>query len=202
MLAGIYFILAQIPFWALFEQAGSSLNLLTDRLVDRSVFGMAVPAPVFQSLNSMYIILFAPVLAWLWTVLARYKLNPPTAVKFALGVAMAGFGFLSLVAGMKLSGSAGLIAVGFIFLIYWIHTIGELMVSPVGLSAVTKLAPASAAGMMMGAWFLYRGWQIIWQASSPKPPGQKPSAASWWMSQLPRPPISRCIRKWVISRWL
>jgi proton-dependent oligopeptide transporter, POT family len=157
MLAGIYFILAQIPFWALFEQAGSSLNLLTDRLVDRSVFGMAVPAPVFQSLNSMYIILFAPVLAWLWTVLARYKLNPPTAVKFALGVAMAGFGFLSLVAGMKLSGSAGLIAVGFIFLIYWIHTIGELMVSPVGLSAVTKLAPASAAGMMMGAWFLYTG---------------------------------------------
>jgi POT family proton-dependent oligopeptide transporter len=78
-------------------------------------------------------------------------------VKFALGVAMAGFGFLSLVAGMKLSGSAGLIAVGFIFLIYWIHTIGELMVSPVGLSAVTKLAPASAAGMMMGAWFLYTG---------------------------------------------
>jgi POT family proton-dependent oligopeptide transporter len=157
MLAGIYFILAQIPFWALFEQAGSSLNLFTDRLVDRSLLGVAVPAPVFQSLNSMYIILFAPLLAWLWTVLAKYKLNPPTGVKFALGVAMAGFGFLALVAGMKVSGAAGLTAVGFIFLVYWIHTIGELMVSPVGLSAVTKLAPASAAGMMMGAWFLYTG---------------------------------------------
>ncbi len=157
MLAGIYFILAQIPFWALFEQAGSSLNLFTDRLVDRSLLGMAVPAPVFQSLNSMYIILFAPLLAWLWIVLAKHKLNPPAAVKFAVGVAMAGLGFLALVAGMKVSGTTGMTGVGFIFLIYGIHTIGELMVSPVGLSTVTKLAPASVAGMMMGAWFLYTG---------------------------------------------
>ena len=70
---------------------------------------------------------------------------------------MAGLGFLSLVAGMKVSGSDGMTAVYFIFLIYWIHTIGELMVSPVGLSVVTKLAPARAVGMTMGAWFLYSG---------------------------------------------
>jgi POT family proton-dependent oligopeptide transporter len=157
MLAAIYFILAQIPFWALFEQAGSSLNLFTDRLVDRTIFGWSVPTPVFQSLNAMYIVIFAPLMAWLWVALARRRLNPPAPVKFAMGVFMAGLGFLALVLGIKLSGPAGMTAVGFIFLIYWIHTIGELMVSPVGLSAVTKLAPAKAVGMTMGAWFLYSG---------------------------------------------
>ncbi|MEX2365545.1 MAG: peptide MFS transporter, partial [Pseudohongiellaceae bacterium] len=157
MLAGIYFILAQIPFWALFEQAGSSLNLFTDRLVDRTVFGLSVPAPVFQSLNAMFIVIFAPILAWLWVFLHKRKLNPPAPVKLALGVFLAGLGFLSLVGGMKVSGESGMTAVYFIFLIYWIHTMGELMVSPVGLSAVTKLAPARAVGMTMGAWFLYSG---------------------------------------------
>jgi POT family proton-dependent oligopeptide transporter len=157
MLAGIYFILAQIPFWALFEQAGSSLNLFTDRLVDRTMLGMSVPAPVFQSLNAMFIVIFAPLMAWLWVALARRNLNPPAPVKFALGVFMAGLGFLALVGGIQLSGPTGMTAVYFIFLISWIHTIGELMVSPVGLSAGTKLAPAKAVGMTMGAWFLFSG---------------------------------------------
>jgi POT family proton-dependent oligopeptide transporter len=157
MLAAIYFILAQIPFWALFEQAGSSLNLLTARLVDRTIFGWSVPGPVFQSLNAGYIFLFAPLVAWLWIWLAKRDLNPSTPVKFALGVAMAGLGFLALVGGMQGSGEVGLTPVIFIFLIYWIHTMGELMVSPVGLSAVTKLAPARIVGMTMGAWFLYSG---------------------------------------------
>jgi len=157
LLAAVYFTLAQIPFWALFEQAGSSLNLFTDRLVDRSMFGYSVPAPVFQSLNALYIVLFAPLLAWLWVWLGRRNLDPSTPVKFALGVALAGLGFLVLVAGIKQSGPAGMTAVVFIFLIYWVHTMGELMVSPVGLSAVTKLAPARAVGMTMGAWFLFSG---------------------------------------------
>jgi POT family proton-dependent oligopeptide transporter len=157
MLAAIYFILAQIPFWALFEQAGSSLNLLTARLVDREIFGWSVPGPVFQSLNAGYIFMFAPLVAWLWIWLAKRNLNPSTPIKFALGVALAGLGFLALVGGMKGSGEVGLTPVIFIFLIYWIHTMGELMVSPVGLSAVTKLAPARIVGMTMGAWFLYSG---------------------------------------------
>ena len=157
MLAAIYFILAQIPFWALFEQAGSSLNLLTARLVDREIFGWSVPGPVFQSLNAGYIFMFAPLVAWLWIWLAKRNLNPSTPIKFALGVALAGLGFLALVAGMRGSGEVGLTPVIFIFLIYWIHTMGELMVSPVGLSAVTKLAPARIVGMTMGAWFLYSG---------------------------------------------
>ena len=157
MLAAVYFVLAQIPFWALFEQAGSSLNLFTARLVDREILGWSVPGPVFQSLNAGFIFIFAPLVAWLWVWLARRKLNPSTPVKFALGVAMAGLGFLTLVAGMKGTGDIGLTPVIFIFLIYWIHTMGELMVSPVGLSAVTKLAPARVVGMTMGAWFLYSG---------------------------------------------
>ncbi len=156
MFAAIYFVLAQIPFWALFEQAGSSLNLFTDRLVDRTMFGWEVPAPVFQSLNAGFIFLFAPILAWLWIVLAKKGRNPSTPVKFAFGVFLAGLGFLALVAGMKASG-VGLTAVYFVFLIYWIHTMGELLVSPVGLSAVTKMAPAPVVGMTMGAWFLYSG---------------------------------------------
>lgn len=157
MFAAIYFVLAQIPFWALFEQAGSSLNLFTDRLVDRSIGGWEVPAPVFQSLNAGFIFIFAPIMAWLWIALAKKNRNPSTPVKFAFGVFLAGLGFLALVAGMKASGGNGMTAVYFIFLIYWIHTMGELMVSPVGLSAVTKMAPPQVVGMTMGAWFLYSG---------------------------------------------
>ena len=157
MWAAIYFVLAQIPFWALFEQAGSSLNLFTDRLVDRTMFGWSVPAPVFQSLNAGFIFLFAPLVAWMWIALAKRNREPSTPVKFSLGVFGVGLGFLALVAGMKSSGSAGMTAVYFIFLIYWIHTMAELMLSPVGLSAVTKMAPARVVGMAMGSWFLYSG---------------------------------------------
>jgi POT family proton-dependent oligopeptide transporter len=108
-------------------------------------------------LNAGYIFIFAPMVAWLWVWLSKRNLNPSTPIKFAVGVAMAGLGFLSLVAGMKGTGVIGMTPVIFIFLIYWIHTMGELMVSPVGLSAVTKLAPARIVGMTMGAWFLYSG---------------------------------------------
>jgi proton-dependent oligopeptide transporter, POT family len=156
MLAAIYFILAQIPFWALFEQAGSSLTLLTARLVDRNILGWEVQTPVFQSLNAGFIVMFAPIFAWMWIAMAKRKIEPSAPVKFAFGVFLAGLGFLSLVGGIAASGT-GLIAVYFIFLIYWIHTMGELMLSPVGLSQVTKLAPARAVGMSMGAWFLYSG---------------------------------------------
>ena len=157
MFAAIYFVLAQIPFWALFEQAGSSLNLFTDRLVDRTIFGWSVPAPVFQSLNAGFIFIFAPLIAWMWIALAKRGREPSTPVKFSFGVFGVGLGFLALVAGMKMSGAAGMTAVWFIFLIYWVHTMAELMLSPVGLSAVTKMAPARVVGMAMGSWFLYSG---------------------------------------------
>ncbi len=157
MWAGIYFAIAQIPFWSLFEQAGSSLTLFTSRLVDTNILGWDVPTPVFQSLNAGFIFLFAPIIAWLWIWLAKRKLEPSTPVKFAFGVFGAGLGYLALVAGMNTTGAGLLTPVFFIFAIYFIHTMAELMLSPVGLSAMTKLAPAQAVGLMMGAWFVYSG---------------------------------------------
>ena len=157
MWAGVYFALAQVPFWSLFEQAGSSLTLFTSRLVDTNIFGWNVPTPVFQSLNAGFIFIFAPMVAWLWIWLNKRGWEPSTPVKFAFGVFGAGLGYLALVAGMNTTGPGVLTPVFFIFAIYWIHTMAELLLSPVGLSAMTKLAPARAVGLMMGAWFLYSG---------------------------------------------
>ena len=155
--AATYFAMAQIPFWSLFEQAGSSLTLFTSRLVDTNILGWDVPTPVFQSLNAGFIFIFAPIVAWLWIWLAKRKLEPSTPVKFAFGVMGAGLGYLALVGGMNSTGAALLTPVFFIFAIYWIHTMAELLLSPVGLSAMTKLAPVQAVGLVMGAWFVYSG---------------------------------------------
>jgi POT family proton-dependent oligopeptide transporter len=153
ILAAMYLIVAQIPFWALFEQAGASLNLFTDRSVDRSFFGWTAPASMFQSLNAIYIVLLAPAFAWLWLALGRRGREPSAPIKFALGVVQVGLGFLVLVAGMKAAGTGNLTPVIYIFLIYLIHTTGELCLSPVGLSAMNRLSPAHMASLIMGAWF-------------------------------------------------
>ena len=150
--AAMYLIFGSILFWALFEQAGSSLNLFTDRSVDRVIFGIDVPASVFQSINAIYIVLLGPVFAILWTVLARRGLEPSAPAKFGLGVIQLGAGFLVLVVGAVAAGD-GLTPVLFIFLIYLLHTTGELCLSPVGLSAMNRLAPAHLAGLIMGTWF-------------------------------------------------
>ncbi len=145
--AALSLILGSILFWALFEQTGSSLNLFTDRYVDRG----GVPASVFQSINSGYIILLAPVFAWIWVALGRRGLEPSAPAKFGLALLQLGLGFLVLVWG---AGAAGtLTPVLFIFLIYLLHTTGELCLSPVGLSAMNRLAPAQMASLMMGTWF-------------------------------------------------
>jgi POT family proton-dependent oligopeptide transporter len=123
---------------------------ISDRHVDRTFFGFEVPASVFQSINAIYIVLLAPVFASLWTLLGRRGLEPSVTVKFALGLAQLGLGFLVLVAG---AGSNGLTPVLFIFLIYLLHTTGELCLSPVGLSAMNRLAPAHMASLIMGTWF-------------------------------------------------
>jgi len=157
MWAALYFALAQIPFWSLFEQAGSSLTLVTSRLVDTTIFGIDVPTPVFQSLNAGFIFIFAPIVAWLWIWLGRRGWEPSTPVKFAIGVFGAGLGYMVLVSGMNSVGASALTPVFFIFAIYWVHTMAELTVSPVGLSAMTKLAPARLVGFFMAAWFVYSG---------------------------------------------
>lgn len=150
--AAMFLIVGSILFWALFEQAGSSLNLLTQRHVDRNVLGWEVKASMFQSLNAIYIVLLAPLFAWLWTSMARKGIEPSTPAKFGLAVIQLGAGFLVLVAGSS-GGNDVLIPLIFIFLIYLLHTTGELCLSPVGLSAMNRLAPAHMASLIMGTWF-------------------------------------------------
>jgi POT family proton-dependent oligopeptide transporter len=152
ILAALYLIIGSILFWALFEQAGASLNLFTDRSVDRNLLGWTVPASMFQSINAVYIVLLGPVFAWLWMALGRRGLEPSAPVKFALAVVQVGLGFLVLVAGAK-SSAGNLTPVIYIFLIYLIHTTGELCLSPVGLSAMNRLTPAHLASLIMGTWF-------------------------------------------------
>ena len=141
-------ILFSLIFWALFEQAGSSLNILTDRGVNRVIFGWEVPASMFQSLNAGFIFTIAPLFAMLWIALAKRNMEPSTPI----GIILVGLGFLALVYGMR--SSEGLqTGVFWIILIYLLHTLGELCLSPVGLSSVTKLSPQRIVGFMMGMWF-------------------------------------------------
>jgi proton-dependent oligopeptide transporter, POT family len=149
----LFLIFVSILFWALFEQAGSSINLYTDERVDRNLFGTEVPASIFQSINSIYIILLAPVFAALWTWLGRRGWEPSAPAKFGLALLQLGAGFLILVAGALAAGPGQMTPVIFIFLIYLLHTTGELCLSPVGLSAMNRLAPAHLASLIMGTWF-------------------------------------------------
>jgi POT family proton-dependent oligopeptide transporter len=146
----ILFLIAVNPiFWGLFEQAGGSLNLYTDRYVDRQ----GVPTSLFQSINPIYIILFAPAFAGLWQWLGRRGLEPSAPAKFALALVQGGLSFLVFVWGARSVGSEALTPVLFVFLIYLLQTTGELCLSPVGLSAMTRLAPAHLGSFIMGAWF-------------------------------------------------
>ncbi len=150
--AAMTLIFGSILFWALFEQAGSSLNLFTDRHVDRNILGMEAKASMFQSINAIYIVLLGPLFAALWVWMGRKGIEPSAPAKFGLGVIQLGLGFLVLVAGAA-SGDGTMVPVIFIFLIYLLHTTGELCLSPVGLSAMNRLAPAHMASLIMGTWF-------------------------------------------------
>ncbi len=147
--AAMFLIIGSILFWALFEQAGSSLNLFTDRYVDRA----GVPASVFQSVNAIYIVLLAPLFASAWTILGRKGLEPSAPAKFGLALMQLGLGFLVLTWGANAAGMEKATPVLYLFLIYLIHTTGELCISPVGLSAMNRLAPAHMASLIMGTWF-------------------------------------------------
>lgn len=147
--AAMFLILVSIVFWALFEQAGSSLNVFTDRHVDTQ----GVNASMFQSINAIYIVLLAPFFAMLWQGLARRNMEPSTPMKFGLAVIQVGLGFLVLVWGSESVGINIPTPVIFIFLIYLLHTTGELCLSPVGLSAMNRLSPGHMASLIMGTWF-------------------------------------------------
>ncbi len=145
-------VIAATLFWSSFEQAGSTLNLFADRSTNKDVFGIELKASYFQSLNSFFMFSLAPLFAWLWITLGRR--DPAPAWKFSLGLIFVGLGFAVLVPAARLSEGGQLVSPLWLCGTYFLHTVGELCLSPVGLSAITKLAPARVAGFMMGVWFL------------------------------------------------
>ncbi len=147
-------ILSTVVFWALFEQAAGSMTLYADRVVDRSIGDTTFTAAQFGSLNAGFIMLLAIPFAALWTWLAKRDLEPNTPLKFGLGILQAGLGFGVLVFGSQFPNQAGQVAMIWLILAYLLHTTGELCLSPVGLSAVTKLSIGNVVGVSMGTWFL------------------------------------------------
>jgi POT family proton-dependent oligopeptide transporter len=143
-------------FWSGYEQAGSSLNLFAERYTDRTLgwLHFVVPTGWFQSLNPAYIIIFAPAVAWAWVALAKRNLNPSAPAKFAIGVILMGSGFLLMAAAAAIVAGGAKVLPTWLILTYLLHTFGELCLSPVGLSYVTKLAPKRFVGQLMGMWFL------------------------------------------------
>ena len=152
----ILFVFAAI-FWAAFEQAPTSLNLFARDFTRRTIGSFEVPALWFQSINSAFIITLAPVFAWIWTSLANRGVDLSSPSKFSLGLLFAGLGFALMIpaANMILAGGAGAtVSAWWLTWSYLFQTMGELCVSPVGLSSMTKLAPRKYVGQMMGIWFL------------------------------------------------
>ncbi|MBI2797262.1 MAG: peptide MFS transporter [Gemmatimonadetes bacterium] len=143
-----------VLFWAAFEQAGSSMNLFADRHTDRTIGSFLMPTGWFQSVNSLFLLLFATVFAGLWLRLSKAGREPPTAFKMVIGLFLLGLGFVALVIGGRLVDAGGKVSPVFLLAAYLFHTWGELCVSPVGLSYVTKVAPVRFASLLMGVWFL------------------------------------------------
>jgi len=155
MLAAMIMIVFNVVFWTLFEQAGSSLTLFADRNTDLRVAGdFAISAGQTQFFNAAFIVLFAPIMAAMWTALAKRGLEPSIPVKFGLALIGVGAGFLFLVWGGHYAGADFKVALWWLAGLYLIHSVAELCISPVGLSMVTKLSIARIVGLMMGVWFL------------------------------------------------
>ena len=146
----VLFMFASL-FWAGFEQAGSSLNIFADRHTENTLFGWEFPSSWFQSLNPMYILMLAPVFAWLWVKMG--KSEPSGGAKFAWGLLLVGLGFLLLVPAAQMVSETTKVSPLWLVGLYFLHTVGELCLSPVGLSLCTKLSPARITGLVMGFWF-------------------------------------------------
>ena len=146
--------LASALFWSVFEQAGSTLNLFADRDTNNALFGIAFPSSWFQSVNSFFIFTLAPVFAWVWVRLAARGQEPSSPAKFVIGLVCVGLGFVVLIVPAQAAEAGVKASPMWLILTYLLHTIGELSLSPVGLSAMTRLAPARIAGLVMGVWFL------------------------------------------------
>ena len=143
-----------VLFWAAFEQAGGLMNLYASEKTDRMVGSFEVPAGWFQSVNPLFIVLLGPLFTAMWVSLGRSGRNPPTPRKMAFGLILTGIGFLFMVAAAFESNTGVKASMWWLVFAYLFHTMGELCISPVGLSMVTKLAPLRLASLMMGVWFL------------------------------------------------
>jgi POT family proton-dependent oligopeptide transporter len=145
---------ASVTFWAGYEQMGASFNLFADRYTDRHILGVEIPAGVLQGVNPLFIVVFAPVLAAVWLSLGRRNRDLSAPAKFALGLLLLGAGFLVMyLASLHVIGGEKVLPTWLVGT-YFLHTIGELCLSPVGLSSMTKLAPTRFVGQVMGLWFL------------------------------------------------
>ena len=139
-------------FWSVFEQAGSTLSLFAERSTRNEIFGMSFGSGKWQSVNSLWVVALAPVFAWLWVKLGRR--NPSSTAKFALGLLFVSLGFALMVPAASLAANGDRVGWWWLLGCYFLHTVGEMCLSPVGLSAMTKLAPARVGSLMMGVWFM------------------------------------------------
>lgn len=153
---GVIYIIAffVIFFWAAFEQAGASLTFFADEQTNRNLFGWEMPASYFQSFNAIFIVLFAPVFASFWSLLSRKKIEPSSPVKQALGLFLLSLGYLVIALGVNGVDSDTKVSMMWLVGLYFIHTMGELCLSPIGLSMVNKLSPLRFSSLLMGVWFL------------------------------------------------
>ncbi|MDH5413894.1 MAG: oligopeptide:H+ symporter, partial [Flavobacteriaceae bacterium] len=154
MIALLIFMVINITFWACFEQAGTSLTLFADRNVDRSILGWEMPASMTQFFNPFFIIVFGSIFSVMWVKLAEKGRNPSIPMKFALGIFQLALGFLITNVGLQFVNESFQVPLLTLLFLYLLHTTGELFLSPIGLSMVTKLSPKNIAGTAMGAWFL------------------------------------------------
>lgn len=154
MLAMIIIFVFNIAFWACFEQAGTSLTLFARRNVDRMIGGWEMSDATTQFFNPLYIILFGSIFSIMWIKLQQRKINPSIAMKFGLGIVQLGLGYLVVLLGGMFLSEAYLVPLWTLAILYLLHTTGELFLSPIGLSMVTKLAPKKITGTAMGGWFL------------------------------------------------
>jgi proton-dependent oligopeptide transporter, POT family len=145
---------ASAMFWSGFEQAGSSLNLFAERFTQRKVFDWLIPAGWFQTLGPIFIISLAPAVAWSWVALARHNREPSLFAKFSAGLFLLAAGFLIMTGAARIASHGGKAAPVWLTSTYLLHSIGELCLSPVGLSSVSRLAPKRLVGQLMGTWFL------------------------------------------------
>ncbi|MFF5505416.1 peptide MFS transporter [Streptomyces roseolus] len=150
----IWFFVAAAIFWMIYDQGGSTLSLFADDKTADTVFGLGFSATWYQSLNPLFVMALAPVFAWLWLWLARKNQEPNTIVKFAMGLVLVGASFFVFIVPMNMAGGGDKVSPMWLVSIYMIQTIGELCLSPVGLSVTTKMAPQKYASQMMGVWFL------------------------------------------------